>query len=276
LSKENEPGVRAQRRRWTLARAALWVLPALAMTAGCASQNEPGYYNPPAAGSLTDSQTMASGADYRPTVRAPSQLQFDLKPNTPLSQTSGPAPVGPQGPQAAQAQPVAANGGGGQAEPDAPPTLGPSAAAATTPAPNPATAPIVPSAARLVPQPQTYAGTLPCFGTNMDCTAQHITLTLAPNGRWRGRSNYLQGGGKPLAEQGCWDGSDDRPPRVYLLGPDGNTRAEFAMSANNVLTLRIVNGVVPNLAYTLTRQPDLDPINELAKTPAPRCGPEGA
>ena len=46
-----------------------------------------------------------------------------------------------------------------------------------------------PSAAAhsLVPQPQTYMGTLPCFSPAMRCTAQRVTLTLAPNGRWRGR-----------------------------------------------------------------------------------------
>jgi hypothetical protein len=117
-------------------------------------------------------------------------------------------------------------------------------------------------------------GTLPCFASGMQCDAQRITLTLAPNGRWRGRSAYLDnapGHEKPIAEQGCWQVTDEKPPRVFLVGRDNNVRAEFIVAANNVLRLRAVAGVTPNLNYTLTRQPDMDPINELAKQTPPMC-----
>jgi len=119
-------------------------------------------------------------------------------------------------------------------------------------------------------------GTLPCFAAGLNCEAQRITLTLAPNGRWRGRSAYLEGSSnkeKAVAEQGCWDSTDEKPPRVFLTGADGNSRAEFVVSANNVLRLRALAGVSPNLTYTLTRQPDLDPIDELAKQTPPKCNP---
>ncbi len=52
----------------------------------------------------------------------------------------------------------------------------------------------------------------------------------------------------------------------------GNVRADFSVPVNNTLRVRSVNGKTPNLNYTLTRQPDLDPVSELDKQPAPRCG----
>ena len=60
-----------------------------------------------------------------------------------------------------------------------------SGVAASGAAPAPALPASTPSAAAhsLVPQPQTYMGTLPCFSPAMQCTAQRVTLTLALNGR---------------------------------------------------------------------------------------------
>lgn len=112
----------------------------------------------------------------------------------------------------------------------------------------------------------------------MQCTAQRVTLTLAPNGRWRGRTAYLENDPKkaaPVVEQGCWDATDERPPRVILLDGQGNVRVEFVVAANNVLRVRSVAGQTPNLNYNLTRQPDLDPIDELAKAKAPSAPEPG-
>ncbi|KAG1251420.1 hypothetical protein G6F66_015288 [Rhizopus arrhizus] len=117
-------------------------------------------------------------------------------------------------------------------------------------------------------------GTLPCFSPAMQCTAQRVTLTLAPNGRWRGRTAYLENDpqkGPAVTEQGGWDATDERPPRVILMDGKGNARAEFVVAANNVLRVRSIAGQTPNLNYNLTRQPDLDPIDELAKAQAPQC-----
>jgi hypothetical protein len=225
---------------------------------GCAQQREPGYYDPPPASTVTDAQYMGAGADYRPVVRAPSQLQIDLKPSTPSQQQRAAQ-------QQARAQQEGHTSEDGQAIPAAD-LQGDDKPANPAPAPAPQS--------KLVPQPQTYMGTLPCFAAGMNCVAQRITLTLAPNGRWRGRSAYLDNApdaGKPVAEQGCWEASDEKPPRVFLTGTDGASRAEFVLAANNVLRLRAISGVTPNLNYTLTRQPDLDPIDELSKQPPPKC-----
>ena len=194
-------------------------------------------------------------------LRAPSQVQIALKPDqkkTP-SQTAA-AAQGAATTEDGQAVPEGADSGSGSS--------------------GAAPAPVAPASAQsaaansLVPQPQTYMGTLPCFSPAMQCTAQRVTLTLAPNGRWRGRTAYLENDPKkaaPVVEQGCWDATDERPPRVILLDGQGNVRVEFVVAANNVLRVRSVAGQTPNLNYNLTRQPDLDPIDELAKAKAPQC-----
>ncbi len=224
---------------------------------GCAQQREPGYYDLPAASTTGDAQYNAAGAGYRPVVRAPSQVQLDLKRPTPSQQ------------QQATAQQQAAQQEGKVAEDGQAPPAAVASADTAAPPPLPGNA-----TNKLVPQPQTYMGTVPCFNPGLNCEAQRITLTLAPNGRWRGRAAYLEGATKeqkPVAEQGCWEATDEKPPRVFLTGPDGNSRAEFVVAANNVLRLRALPGITPNLNYTLTRQPDLDPIDELAKQAPPKC-----
>jgi hypothetical protein len=246
------------------------VLSTALLASGCAQQREEGYYDQSSAGSLSDAEYQASGAGYRSVPRAPSQVQIVLKPserNNPANRANQEAAPADSG---VQAQPV-----GDQA---APPPADTRVAAdgprmKTAPAPRPA-AGIKPELAKLVPQAQTFLGTLPCQSAGMQCSAQRFVLTLAPNGRWRARSSYLeaaQASGKPIAEQGCWSATAEKPPRVMLLDSKGNTRAEFTMAANNVLTVRAVAGVRPNLTYHLTRQPDLDPIGELGNEPQGTC-----
>lgn len=229
--------------------------------AGCAQQRTEGYYDPPVESTVTDAQYQGSGAGYRTVLRAPSQVQIALKPD----QKKTPS-------QAAAAAQGAATTEDGQAVPEGADSGSGSSGAAP--------APVAPASAQsaaansLVPQPQTYMGTLPCFSPAMQCTAQRVTLTLAPNGRWRGRTAYLENDPKkaaPVVEQGCWDATDERPPRVILLDGQGNVRVEFVVATNNVLRVRSVAGQTPNLNYNLTRQPDLDPIDELAKAKAPQC-----
>jgi hypothetical protein len=225
-----------------------------ALSAGCAQNRPADSYDSPSASSFTDAQYQAEGSTYRPVLHAPSQLRINLKP-TPTAQQPE------QDPSARRIT--------DQIEDNAP-----------APANNVAvTAPAVPSpgaraAAQLMPQPQTYMGTLPCFSPGLQCAAQRVTLTLAPNGRWRSRTFDVEDNSPnkpPLLEQGCWVVSGERPPRVLLLDAQNNARAEFVMAVNNVLRVKSIADNVPNLGYNLTRQPDLDPIDELSKQPAPKC-----
>lgn len=230
---------------------------------GCAKQKAEGYYDLPPESTVTDAQYQGSGAGYRSVIRAPSQVQIELKPDARRQQN-----------QNQQAVPAGQTTEDGQAMPEGADTGAVGSGGASAPAaaaPAPAQSGITHS---LVPQPQTYMGTLPCFSPAMQCTAQRVTLTLAPNGRWRGRTAYLDNDpkkGPPVSEQGCWDATDERPPRVILMDGQGNVRVEFLVAANNVLRVRSIGGQTPNLNYNLTRQPDLDPIDELASAPAPKC-----
>lgn len=217
--------------------------------AGCAQQRTEGYYNPPRESTVTDAQQQGQGAGFLPLVQAPSQLQIALKAPAP-GQSRKPAPTEEE---AAHQAAVAENQAAAAA-----------AAAGSTSA----------AAHALVPQAQTYMGTVPCLSPSQQCAAQRVTLTLAPNGRWRSRSIYLSQAGEagaPSTQQGCWDATAERPPRVLIFDVDGNPLMELTVAANNVLRVASVLGVTPNLTYNFTRQPDLDPIDELSQSPVPKC-----
>lgn len=213
--------------------------------AGCAQTQQPGYYNPPPASSTQDAIVFAEGGVTRQTVNAPSQIQIKLRPgqsaqtqSTAVAQADGLTPAGQDELQSEIRQ--------DQATPQN----------------------------TLIPKPETFFGTLPCFHQDMRCTAQQVTLTLAPNGRWRARVSYLQNqeaSGKAETIQGCWRGLQMRPPRIVLLDGNKSVRAELTMTSAAVLRLRSIDGQTPNLTYTLNRQPDLDPISELDAVAAPSC-----
>lgn len=210
----------------------------------------PSYYNPAPASSATDAIAQAEGPYGSQTMRAPNQIQFGLK-----------------GGDAAPAQSPA---GGSNATQNQPRT-GASLTGAQFPTDASATLSLQES---LFPEPQTFAGTLPCFHPDMKCSAQRVTLSVAPNGRWRARVAYLEQAkvsGSALADQGCWRVIPQAVPRIVLFNKSGDVRAELALTANNVLRLISMNGDSVNLVYTLTRQPDLDPIDELNKVVAPNC-----
>jgi hypothetical protein len=215
------------------------------LLAGCAQMQQqmqqPGYYKPAAASSTTDAIENAEGPYGTQTIRAPSQIQIGL------NRGGDAAPIPGTSKQTGQSVTRSAQ----------------SAAAAADSL-----------QASLFPEPLTFAGTLPCFHPEMKCSAQRITITLAPNSRWRARASYLEQSaqsGTPLADQGCWRVIPQAVPRIILLNPSGNVRAELALSSTNVLRLVSINGDSVNLAYTLTRQPDLDPISELDKKTTPTC-----
>jgi len=253
------------------------------LAAGCAQQQREGYYNPPPASTITDAQSQFQDTSGRAAVRPPSQIQFELrppaKPQPAARQEAAAAPEAAESASAAAAAPAAVpqpvSETSGQAPQPADPAAPPSFEAMPTPVAATAGAPAqTEPVSTLFPQAQTFLGTLPCFQPDMRCIAQRITLTLAPNGRWRARSAYLDADRQKesaQADQGCWRSIDERPPRVILMEANGNARAELVMAANNVLRLRAINGQSPNLNYSLTRQPDLDPIDELSKRQAPNC-----
>lgn len=214
--------------------------------AGCAQTQQPGYYDPPAASSTRDAIQTAEGGVNRGTLQAPSQIQIKfLGGQDQTSQDSMTVRVTDELTAAGQAslrQEVAQDNATPQNT--------------------------------LIPEAETFFGTLPCFHRDMRCNAQQVTLTLAPNGRWRARVAYLQNqqtSGEPETTQGCWKGQLTRPPSIVLLDTNKNVRAQLRMTAPEVLRLQSLDGQTPNLTYTLNRQPDLDPISELDGVATPSC-----
>ena len=229
---------------------------ALIGMAGCAQQTPAGYYDPQRGNSITDSQYTGQGAQYRNVVNAPSQLQIALdrdgRNEARIAGVSTQRPEDAPAASQAEAQPVAM----GERTVDA----------NGMPVGSPAVK-------QFAPQARTYAGTLPCLASGMQCMGQQMVLTIAPNGRWRARLAFidLQGtAGKPTIEQGCWDATLNRPILLRLTDMQGNTRADFE-SVNGGLRVRSMDGQIPNMNYTLARQPDLDPIDGAPAAPG-NCG----
>lgn len=252
---------------------------------GCAQMQQAGYYDPPPASTTTDAIAQGDGIYNNQTLRAPSQIQINLQQPSTATRTATTAAPAP-GAVAANPRPAApgqiagtnvtsgapataATYDSANAPADAPPSSASADSASSATA-----APTESLQATLIPEPQSFAGTLPCFHPEMKCSAQRVTITLAPNGRWRARAAYLEQGSKNSAvqtDQGCWRASAQAVPRVVLLNNQGNVRAELAMTSGNMLRLISMNGGTANLTYNLSRQPDLDPIDELKGKLAPSC-----
>ncbi|MER1967548.1 copper resistance protein NlpE N-terminal domain-containing protein [Castellaniella sp. GW247-6E4] len=114
----------------------------------------------------------------------------------------------------------------------------------------------------------TYLGTVPC-AEGMQCPASRMTLTLAPDGQWRARSVTVDTA-KTSTRMGCWYLTSDKPLRI-LLQIGERTRAQMEFASNSTLRVLMVDGHRPLLDYTLTRQADIDPIDELSGHPAQAC-----
>ena len=207
-----------------------------AITVGCAQTSAPNYYDPPKASSTQDAIRGAENAGAGQVLTAPAQFQMTW--NSGKSEATT---------EKATSQPQAESNDkmGEGASPNG-----------------------------LIDKPETFMGNLPCFAANMNCSTQRVLVTLAPNGRWRSRITYFDQGqpsGQPAAAQGCWRRSLSTPPVLFLQDGEQNVRVELRMTANDTLQIVTIDGASPNLTYTLSRQPDLDPVAELDGKPTPTC-----
>src|SRR5699024_5094495 len=85
--------------------------------------------------------------------------------------------------------------------------------------------------ARPLLQPRTFLGTVPCLNGNAGCPASRITLTFAPSGEWRSRTQLLDspGSAQPIVQQGCWNVIGTDPLRIALqTSEQAAARASFA------------------------------------------------
>lgn len=130
-----------------------------------------------------------------------------------------------------------------------------------------------PALPRPLAEARSFLGTVPC-PAGMACEASRFVVTLAPSGEWRARTTLLAGNraSQTLVEQGCWNVIGDPPLRIALLQTDqGTAKADLSFINSNTLRVHALNGVQPVLEHRLTRQADIDPIDELRERPALKC-----
>lgn len=125
------------------------------------------------------------------------------------------------------------------------------------------------SKARPLTEPKTFLGTVPCPSGNSGCSAARITLTLAPGGEWRARTALLGSTEqKPLTQQGCWDVTGTDPLRIVLMLKNKQaSKASLSFVNDNVLRIVTLDDVQPLVEHRLTRQADIDGIDELSSEP---------
>lgn len=124
--------------------------------------------------------------------------------------------------------------------------------------------------ARPLIEAKTFLGTVPCLNGETGCAATRITLTLAPSGEWRSRNVFLndQKPSGQVVQQGCWDVIGTQPLRIVLMLKNQASMANLTFVNDNVLRINMINDIRPKLEYHLTRQADIDPIEEITdKTP---------
>lgn len=130
-----------------------------------------------------------------------------------------------------------------------------------------------PAIPRPLAEPRSFLGTVPC-PSGMACEAARYMVTLAPSGEWRARTQLLVNGQtrQPVLDQGCWDVIGAEPLRIALVPPnEGSAMADLTFVNDNTLRVNMLNGTQPVLEHRLSRQADLDPIDELKDRPAITC-----
>jgi hypothetical protein len=127
--------------------------------------------------------------------------------------------------------------------------------------------------ARPLAEPKTFLGTLPCLTGSSGCSATRITLTLAPGGEWRARTSFVDrpDASNNIVQQGCWDVIGTQPWRIVLQLQNEASKANLTFVNDNVLRVNLIDDIKPALDYHLTRQADIDPINELKAPAALQC-----
>lgn len=127
--------------------------------------------------------------------------------------------------------------------------------------------------ARPLTEAKTFLGTVPCLVNSNACSATRVTLTLAPGGQWRSRTVMLDSpdAKNNIVQQGCWSVIGAQPLRIMLQMKNDATKANLTFVNDNVLRINMINDIKPTLDYHLTRQQDIDPIDEIGDQAPLQC-----
>ena len=131
----------------------------------------------------------------------------------------------------------------------------------------------VSTATRPLAEARSFLGTVPC-PSGFACEASRFTVTLAPSGEWRARTVLLVNNqpSQALVDHGCWQVIGDAPMRIALMHAGKETsKGDFTFVNNNTLRVNTLNGVQPLLEHRLTRQADVDGIDEFQGQVALSC-----
>lgn len=135
-----------------------------------------------------------------------------------------------------------------------------------------ATAPQLPSGGiRELFEARTFLGTIPCPSTQANCSPVRFTVTLSPAGAWRMRATETQANQASAVAQGCWYQIGAEPTRILLETSQQTVLADLSFVHDQQLRVNVFNHVSPTLETHLSRQQDIDGIDELQNQTGPNC-----
>lgn len=120
-------------------------------------------------------------------------------------------------------------------------------------------------------EPRTFLGTIPCPNADANCQPIRVSVTFAPAGIWRLRAANAQGSGTEHYAQGCWYRIGSEPTRIALVTAQDTIVGDFSFLHDRQLRVNSFNQYQPLLETRLTRQRDIDPVDELDDQAAPQC-----
>lgn len=122
-------------------------------------------------------------------------------------------------------------------------------------------------------EPRTFLGTIPCPSSDSNCQPVRISVTFAPAGIWRLRAHDATPGASDQEHfaQGCWYRIGIEPTRIALVSASDTIVADLSFQHDRRLKVNSFNQYQPLLETSLTRQRDLDPVEELDDQALPVC-----
>lgn len=121
---------------------------------------------------------------------------------------------------------------------------------------------------------KTFLGTISCAATHVNCSPVQFTVTLSPSGMWRMRATEISATTPNAAvAQGCWHQIGREPTRILLETQQQTVLADLSFVHDQQLRVNVFNYVTPTLETHLSRQQDIDGIDELQNQTGPACRP---
>lgn len=134
-----------------------------------------------------------------------------------------------------------------------------------------AVSPLEASQLRELLEPRTFLGTVACPNSDTACSPVRFLVTFSPNGMWRARMTAANQDLAPVVSQGCWHQTGTAPSRIMLQTETDTVLADLSFVYDQQLRVNVFNYVKPTLDTHLSRQPEIDSINELANQTGPLC-----